>query len=206
METDLHVLHIIPSAFDYFDDIKKYAFGLVGEMNANDGVFADVFTLQYGPPTKAEKVEVGALSPDQEYKGSEPVKEAVDDFEDYNVVHLHTPFFGAAKDIISWKNDNPNIPLVITYYRDVEATDLMALVIKWYNNYYLKKLFKMADIITVFPWSENKARRLAGDKEQVKKVVLLSEFGAGDPKSVLEKNLNLPSVVDNLFNIYSYLI
>lgn len=206
MENDLHVLHIIPAAFDYFDDIKKYAFGLVGEMNTNEGVFADVFTLQYGPPTKAEKVEVSTVSPDQEYKGSEPVKEVVEEFVDYNVVHLHAPFFGAAKDIISWKNDNPEVPLVITYYRDVEATDLMALIIKWYNNYYLKKLFRMADVIAVFPWSENKARRLVGDKEQVKKVFLLSEFGASNPQAVLEKNLNLKSIVDSLFNIYSNLI
>lgn len=206
MENEVRILHVIPSAFEYFDDIKNYAFGLVGEINKNKGISADVFTLQYGPPTRSEKKEVDAVAPEQEYVGSEPLDEAVDEFSYYDIIHLHAPFLGGARRILQWKKDHPEIPLIITYYRGVDVDDLIALGIRWYNNYYLTKLFKQADLITVFPWSEKGARRILGRGKESEKIELLSEFGAGSPRSVLQKRLKQKEVVKRFFEFYNYFI
>lgn len=206
MQNDLKVLHIIPAAFEYFDDIKGYAFGLVGEMNKYGGIFADVFTLQYGPPTRSEKEGVGEVAPEQEYAGSAPINEIIDDFSLYDIIHLHAPFLGAARRILRWKEDSPEIPLIITLYRDVPNVDLIAWGIKWYNNYYLPKLFKQADLVTVFPWSEKRAHQIAKQSKAEDKIELLTEFGAGNPEAVLHKNLKQKEIVERFFEFYNYFI
>jgi hypothetical protein len=206
MKNDLQVLHIIPAAFGYFDDIKDYAFGLVGEMNKYKDISANVFTLQYGPPTHSEKEEVDEVAPGQEYAGSAPVGEIIDDFSLYDIVHLHAPFLGAAKRILQWKKDFPEIPLVITLYRDVPSVDLIAWGIKWYNNYYLPKLFKQADLVTVFPWSEKKAKQIAKQSKAKVEIELLTEFGAGNPEAMLRKHLKQKEIVQYFFKLYSYFI
>lgn len=206
MKNNLRVLHIIPAAFDYFDDIKDYAFGLVGEMNSYEDITANVLTLQYGTPSPTEKEQVEKLAPKQEYLGSQPLAKAVDDFSLYNIIHLHAPFLGAAKKILQWKIKNPEIPLIITYYHGVEATDLIALGIKWYNSYYLKKLFRAADAVTVFPWSAQQAVRILGENGADEKMILLTDFGADNPGSTLNKGLKQEEIVKHFFSLYSHFV
>ncbi len=206
MSNSLRVLHIIPAAFEYFDDIKDYAFGLVGEMNSYNNIVADVFTLQYSSPTRLEKASVEALAPEQEYVGLESVEEAVDDFSSYDIIHLHAPFLGGAKRIMQWKDDHPEVPLIITYYRSVDVVDLIALGIRWYNNYYLNKLFKRANFITVFPWSEKRARQIAARSGAGEKIELLDEFKGGNSGIVLHKHLKQKELVKHFFNLYGQFI
>jgi hypothetical protein len=206
MGNSLRVLHVIPSAFEYFDDIKNYAFGLVGEMDRYTGIVADVFTLQYGSPTHSEKEKTSTLAPEQEYIGSEPLPEAVEDFLSYDLIHLHAPFLGGAKQMLQWKQNHPETPLVITYYRDVDVTDLIALGIRWYSNYYLKKLFRQANLITVFPWSEKAVRRISGYDKTNGKIKLLSEFGVYNSGTVLWKRLRQKETAEYFLELYNYLV
>jgi len=208
MEGDLQVLHIIPSAFNYFDDVKSYAFGVLNEMNAYDDVSATALTLQYGTPTIAEKQAVSAVAPDQEYKGAHPVEEVAKNFSDFDIVHLHAPFLGAAGHILQWKKEFPKIPLVITLYRPVVVVDLIAWGIKWYNNYYLPKLFEVADLVTVFPWSEKMANKITErNKIDVSaKVRLLFESDSFSQVQIIEKRFKQEEIVKNLFYLYSNLV
>lgn len=204
MNRDLRILHIIPAAFEYFDDIKSFAFGLVGEMNSYPGIFADVFTLQYGNPSKLDKEEVLDLSPNQEYSGTETIEEAQSEMLSYDIIHLHAPFLGAASKIIAWKKENPEIPLFLTYYRNVGATDLIALGIKWYNSYYLPKVFEQADFINTFPWSDKAAQVFLKGKSE--KTECFDFIKRTDIYSVLKTEKELQKTTQRIVELYNNFI
>ena len=158
----MRVIHIIPSAFEYFDDIRSHAFKLLDGLHKL-GVENEAFTLQYGSTNKAEKASIKEASPSvHNYMGNFDIDSAIDNFSDFDIVHLHCPFFGAAGKILRWKKLNPDIPLVITYYRQVRVQDLMSLFIRLYNAYYLPKIFKLADGVDRFKAEEaNSAESIA---------------------------------------------
>lgn len=158
----MRVIHIIPSAFDYFDDIRSQAFKLLDGLHKL-GVETEAFTLQYGTTNKAEKASIKSASPSvHDYIGNFDIDDAVASFSDFDIVHLHSPFFGGAGKILNWKKLNPDIPFVITYYRAVRILDLMSLFIKFYNAYYLPKIYKLAQSASRFN-SEESQQSIAAD-------------------------------------------
>ena len=58
----MRVIHIIPSAFEYFDDIRSQAFRLLDGLNKL-GVETEAFTLQYGSTNKAQKASIKEAAP-----------------------------------------------------------------------------------------------------------------------------------------------
>ena len=142
----MKILHIIPSAFDYFDDIRAAAFSLVGKL-PEYGIEADAFTLQYGGASREERGEVAAKAPSQRFLGLNSVAELIATLSEYDLVHAHCPFLGAAGKIIAWKKEHPQIPLVATFHRRVATQDFFSLGIVWYNRYYLPKLFQLSDVV-----------------------------------------------------------
>ncbi len=158
----MRVIHVIPSAFEYFDDIRSQAFKLLEELHKL-GVETEAFTLQYGSPNKAEKRSVKEAAPSvHNHIGDFDISNAINSFSDFDVVHLHCPFFGAAGKILNWKKHNPNTPLVVTFYRQVHIVDLMSLFIRFYNMYYLPKFFKLADAVSQFN-AEESTKSIAAD-------------------------------------------
>ncbi|KKQ40268.1 MAG: hypothetical protein US58_C0022G0017 [Candidatus Magasanikbacteria bacterium GW2011_GWA2_37_8] len=145
----MSVLHIIPSAFEYFTDINTDAWKWVNKLNKK-GVDTDVFTLQYGvvPFLKMEEKGKGKKKfGTRNYTDTVSINEAMADWDKYELIHLHCPFLGAAGKILRWKKLNPSIPLVVTIHRPVRIVDLIALGIRWYNGYYLPKIIRAADIV-----------------------------------------------------------
>lgn len=151
----MRVIHIIPSAFEYFNDIRSQAFKLLDGLHKL-GVETEAFTLQYGLSNKAEKKSIKEASPSvHSHMGDFDIDSAIKSFTDFDVVHLHCPFFGAAGKILQWKKNNPNTPLVVTFYREVKVVDLMSLFIKLYNAYYLPKFFKLTNAANRFNNAES---------------------------------------------------
>ncbi|MEK7131772.1 MAG: glycosyltransferase [Patescibacteria group bacterium] len=160
----MRVIHIIPSAFEYFDDIRLQAFKLLDGLHKL-GVETEAFTLQYGSTNKVEKASIKEASPSvHNYLGNFDIDSAIANFADFDIVHLHCPFFGAAGKILRWKKLNPGIPLVVTYYRPVRIQDLMSLFIRFYNAYYLPKIFKLADAVERFNGEEADAMGSIADR------------------------------------------
>ena len=157
----MKVLHIIPTAFDYFDNIRSEAFGILEEEN-NLGIDSDVITLEFGSTTKKERAEVGVVSPGRQFVGQQSVIENTKSWDYYDVVNLHCPFLGAASHIIKWAKDQPNKRLVITYHSDFKTPDFFSLIIKFYNFYYLPKLFSLARAVCFF--ANRKADSIYGIK------------------------------------------
>ena len=174
----MRVFHIIPSAFEYFKDIKEEAFALVEEIEkiekAGSKVESSISTLQYSGPTKAEIKTLRTIVPEKEYYGEYAPVDLVDQFVDYDIIHLHAPFLGGGGLIRKWKEAYPTQPFVITYYRDVLLPDLFAYAIKWYNGYYLPKLFSLADVVTCFNLEDFQKSRGAKYMRDPNKVISLA--------------------------------
>jgi len=169
----MKVAHIIPSTFDYFSDIKTAAFSIAEQLDNYD-IESNIITLQYQTSEQSQKEEEKEISgpkgpaPSYSFKGLKSMGQAIDELSEYDLVHLHCPFLSAAGKILKWKQDNPNIPLLITYYREVIIKDLISIYITFYNKYYLSKIFKSAGAITCF--SEKIARKLNRGKMDDEKI------------------------------------
>lgn len=188
----MKVLHIIPSAFDYFDDIRVEAFDLVEKLN-KVGCEADAITLQYGssPSSRRIKKEIHRAAPSRIFSGMVKADGLIEEFNSYDLVHVHCPFFGAAGSIERWKGDvGFRTPLVLTYYREVKVTDLFALVIKWYNNYHLPKLFKLAEAIvcpSISEFQKSAASRYLQEGDKLHELDNSTDFLGTDLTLTLDK-------------------
>lgn len=142
----MRVVHIIPTAFTYFDDISQAAFSLVENLSYFN-VEAEAFTLHYGTVTRIEVAKVRMVAPSRQFKELSPLDTLFDSLGQYDVVHLHCPFLGAAKKILTWKKAHPQVPFLATFYHSLVTPDFFSLGIKWYTLYYLPKIFAAADLV-----------------------------------------------------------
>ncbi len=142
----MRVFHIIPAAFNYFDDIQDAAFKLIDELN-DLGIEVDATTIQYGTVKKSAERHIQKIAPSREYVGNMSVAEAIERSADYDIIHVHCPLFGVAGKILNIKHRFPHKPLVVTYYRGVHWQDFFSGLIKLYNYYYLPRLTKQADAV-----------------------------------------------------------
>lgn len=145
----MKVLHIIPSAFDYFDDIRSDAFKII-QIEGEYGVESQAITLEYGVVTKREKKEIKVSAPDKKYLGQETIEKNSELWSEFDIINLHCPFLGAAGKIFDWAKNNPDKSVVMTYHHDFKITDFFSWFIKLYNNFYLPKIFKQAKIVLFF--------------------------------------------------------
>ena len=145
----MKILHIIPSAFEYFDDIRAQAFEFL-EAENKLGIESDAITLEYGAVSRRKKFEAATIAPSRNYLGQESIEKNVQAWEYYDIVNLHAPFFGAGGKIINFLESNPDKVFLMTYHYDFKTTDFFSFFIKLYNYYYLPKLFKKAKKITFF--------------------------------------------------------
>jgi len=144
----MKVMHIIPSAFNYFNDIRESAFGIINKLDAA-GADCEAVTLGYSAPSRGMRAEVKKVSGGElHFEKTEEIGDLMNLMSDFDAVHLHCPFFGAAGNIISWKLSHKKKPFIITYYRKILVDDFFSFFIDLYNSYYLPRLFPLADFLT----------------------------------------------------------
>jgi hypothetical protein len=172
----MRIAHLIPTSFNYFDDIKKEAFALIEAENER-GIEVEAFTLQYGTPgLPKEQSEVASAAPSRKFGGTAPWPKLLDELASFDVVHVHCPFFGALPRLVAWKRSNINVPLVITIYRAPIITDLFSHLAKWYNNWYLPQLAACADLVAVASY-EHLSKRLIANIKMLVTVDYSGTFG-----------------------------
>lgn len=142
----MKVLHIVPSAFNYFDEIRSEAFAILEEENKL-GIDANVITLEFGTTTKKEKEEVKSIAPNRQFIGQQSLADNARLWDQFDIVNLHCPFFGAASQILNWAKTNSKKGLVVTYHGDFKTPDFFSLIIKFYLIYYLPKVFSIAKAV-----------------------------------------------------------
>lgn len=76
-------------------------------------------------------------------------------YQDFDVVHLHYPFFGAAEYVRKPRNGR----LVVTYHMDTVGSGFKGLFFKWYAKYMMPRVLARADRIMVssFDYIKNSA-------------------------------------------------
>jgi len=157
----MKALHIVPAAMNYFDDIKMAAFNIVQKLHDN-GIDGEVITLQYDQPTQQDQENVSGTKDKKgtatsfHFKSSVSLQEALSLMNNYDLVHFHIPFMGAGKNILKKLNEVDAPPLLVSYYRPVKIIDILSVIISLYSQYYVTKLIKRADIVTLFPQTYNK--------------------------------------------------
>jgi len=72
------------------------------------------------------------------------IKKELDDFD---LVHLHYPFYGVANLVRKWKLRNPQKPLVITYHMDNRGPGFMGLFFKYYAKFWMPRILNSADAL-----------------------------------------------------------
>lgn len=145
----MKVLHVIPNAFNYFEDIHTEAFELL-ETEASFGVESDAVTINYGGVTKKEKFEVSKISPSRKYIGQESFENNIESWGSYDVINLHCPFFGPFGKMYTWLKNHPEKNFIITYHHDFTSPDFFGYLIKLFNFFYLPKLFDISQYVVFF--------------------------------------------------------
>ena len=143
----IKILHFIPSAFEYFEDIRKEAFALIDALNEL-GFENFAFTLQYEAVNKRVKKEVsGKTRGRMNFEKIYNEKELEAKLDEADIIHLHAPFLGMGKKLVLYKQKYPRKKFVITLYRDLPYVDLFTIIIWLYNGWYLRKLMGVADFV-----------------------------------------------------------
>ncbi len=180
-------LHVIPGAFDYFDDIRKSALQLTDALSEVQGLEVEYIVLEYGMP-KAGHGSFEERMTGRVHQGYGKVEETVASLGEYDIVHLHAPFLGGAKQIIKYYNETSSPPaLVITYYHDLKITDLLSYYVRWYNRKYLGQLFEKASAILV-AGKKGEWKELTTQQTIVDKYDFLGDISLNQ-EQVVEKNI-----------------
>ncbi len=163
----MQVLAIIPAAFDYFDDIRASAFRLA-EIARDKGIVIEPYTLQLGKPTRSNEQAVAESSPSGNgFKLGETLalSSLTRALQEAEIIHLHAPFLGFGSELLAFKKQFPDRPLIITWYGALPYRNLFSLFILGYTSYYLPRLCRLADAL-VQPLESLKPKQLLGGLDE----------------------------------------
>ncbi len=160
----MKIAHIVCTYPPYYGGMGNVAFQMASGL-ANLGHTVEVFTPQYyskeeirpkkAPPTPRHAPEVveqidyaRRLKPSLAYGNAARMPELTHELDEFDLVHLHYPFFGTAGVVRTWKRHHGDRPLVITYHMDTRGPGWKGLVFKLYSQFWMPKVLGSADCIT----------------------------------------------------------
>jgi glycosyltransferase involved in cell wall biosynthesis len=168
----MKIAHIVCTYPPYFGGMGNVVFETASHL-AELGHEVEVFTPQY-----YQKKEIRTEEAEPAHMHTEELQEQIDyanrletplsygnaaympqvsrELDDFDIVHLHYPFFGTANTVRRWKMRNPDKPLVITYHMDTRGPGWKGLAFKLYAKYWMPKILGVADklIVSSFDYIE----------------------------------------------------
>lgn len=159
----MKIAHIVCAYPPYFGGMGNVVFQMAQEL-VNQGHEVEVLTPLYAENKEIRSKEAAPaethapqiqetidyakrMTPSLEYGNAARLPNIGGELDEFDVVHLHYPFFGTANLVRKWKLRNPEKPLVITYHMDTRAPSWKGLVFKWYAKYWMPKILGVADAI-----------------------------------------------------------
>ncbi len=161
----MRIAHIVCSYPPYYGGMGNVVFSMAEQL-VGLGHEVDVFTPQYyepkeirpedapeaghhAPEVVEQQATVHRLAPSLHYGNAARMPQLGHELDDFDLVHLHYPFFGTANLVRRWKKKNPNKPLFITYHMDTRGPGWKGLIFKNYSRYWMPKILGVADRLLV---------------------------------------------------------
>lgn len=159
----MRIAHIVCSYPPYYSGMGSVVFQTAQEL-VNLGHEVEVLTPEYNEPKEYKPVEtepeethaeplreqietVSRIAPAFQYGNAAYLPQIKNELNDFDLVHLHYPFFGTANLVRQWKIKNPQKPLVITYHMDARGSGLKGLFFKNYAKFWMPRILKSADLL-----------------------------------------------------------
>ena len=161
----MKIAHIVCTYPPYYGGMGNVVFQTISHL-ADLGHEVEVITPLYYHEEKKqterfEDIDVGEhveeqeelqdygrrLKPSIQYGNAARLSKIGKELDDFDLVHLHYPFFGTANLVRKWKLKNPNKPLVITYHMDTRAPGWKGLIFKYYSKFWMPRILNSADAI-----------------------------------------------------------
>ncbi|MBT3816957.1 MAG: glycosyltransferase family 4 protein [Candidatus Magasanikbacteria bacterium] len=92
---------------------------------------------------------VKRIAPKLQYGNAAYLSNIARELDDFDIVHLHYPFYGTANIVKKWKEKNPDKRLVITYHMDPRAYGWKGVIFSLYAKFWMPKILRVADAICV---------------------------------------------------------
>jgi glycosyltransferase involved in cell wall biosynthesis len=147
----MKIAHIVSTYPPYYGGMGNVVFQTVDKL-AERGhtveVITPIYKTQQGEQSLDEqKTYANQMTPSLEYGNAARLPTIGEMLNDFDVVHLHYPFFGTANLVKKWKEKNPDKPLVVTYHMDTRAPSWKGLIFKWYAKFYMPRILGSADAL-----------------------------------------------------------
>ena len=153
----MRIAHIVCSYPPYYSGMGAVVLQTVDEL-ASRGHEVEVITPLYEPFGKSreaaypeyaeEQIDYASrITPRIQYGNAAYLPEIAKKLDDFDLVHLHYPFFGTATMVSRWKKKNPHKPLVVTYHMDTRAGGWKGLIFKYYAKYWMPRILGSADLL-----------------------------------------------------------
>ncbi len=147
-DTPLRIAHVTPVFPPYRGGMGTVAFHQAQAL-ADTGMAVTVFTPRGDAPrARPRGVEVVELPPLAAKGNAACLPQVVRRASDYDVVHLHYPFFGTAE-LLAARRMVGGPPLVVQYQMDVVGRGWRSHVFRWHRRLLLPLVLRAADAIVV---------------------------------------------------------
>lgn len=142
----MKIAHIVCRFPPYYSGMGNVAFEMANAQ-IRMGHEVRVYTPQFEGPTEDDTTLATRLKPGFKYGNAAWMPGLAPELAQFDLVHLHYPFFGTANLVRRWKKKNPHIPLVVTYHMDNRAQGWLGLFFKYYAAFWLPKILGVADAL-----------------------------------------------------------
>lgn len=119
----------------------------------------DSFPLD-GSKNDNQKFVIKKITPILKYGNAAFIPQIFWQLKDFDVIHLHYPFFGAVEIVWFLKIiKRKKIKLIVQYHMDALADGLLGIIFKFNNKFILQRIIKSADkvIISTMDYAQNSA-------------------------------------------------
>lgn len=144
----VRVAHVTPVFPPYRGGMGTVAYHQA-EALARLGVDVTVFTPAMSPPRRIPPgVQVVELRPAAYFGNAACLPQIIGRCRDFDIVHLHYPFFGTAEILAAWRLAGAP-PLVVQYQMDVVGDGWKAPLFRWHRRLVFPMILRAADQILV---------------------------------------------------------
>jgi len=148
----LKIAHLTPTFPPYGGGIGNVAYYLAKGLADNDYNIT-VFTPRYKKQAaEAEEYNfiLNRISPLIKYGNAALLPTLIKDLRDFDIIHLHYPFFGGAESAYLLKRFfRKDTKLLLHYHMDVIGERIKKYLFKFHTRYFLGRIVKTADLVIV---------------------------------------------------------